>query len=98
MPTIQERLGGIEARLESLCLDTKRLMLFLTGNGDPEGGMIGEVARLRDGAQRRKRFVVVFHVAVLALLGGILTDRWATRPNVVEPAVQEQARGQVMVP
>lgn len=92
MGTIQERLGGIEARLDSLCRDVGRVMLFLMGNGNPEGGIVGEVARLKEGAQRRRRFVVAFYMVVLALLGGLLTERWATYAagGARQPVTQER--------
>lgn len=96
MATIQERLGGIEARLEGLCRDVKRVMLFLVGNGDPGGGMVGEVSRLREARHRRKKLVLALHVAALAVLGGYLTNRWTAHvPPLIE---QTMAQEQTVIP
>lgn len=77
---ILQTLGRVDEKVDKLCDTVTKLERILTGNGNPEKGMVLRVVNLESGAKTRTRLLWAIFVAAItsamALVFAILGSRW----------------------
>lgn len=75
---MRERIVSIETKLDGLIIANMNVLKIVTGNGDPEKGIVFKVATLEEKKKKIDRGITALCSVLGLVIAGILTD-WCHR-------------------